>query len=61
MNSQLGHLVVEAKFKIKNSEHESEAYLREIARMQVLDRVRLNVESNTCSKRLNQQSMDLID
>ena len=50
----LEDLKIEAKFMITNKEKESDAYQREIGRMQVLDRVRQQVVSNTLQASISQ-------
>jgi hypothetical protein len=49
---------VEAKFIISNKSRENEAYQREIDRMQVLDRVRQQVVTNTFSAASISQTID---
>jgi hypothetical protein len=54
----LEDMKVEAKFIISNKSRENEAYQREIDRMQVLDRVRQQVVTNTFSAASISQTID---
>ncbi len=58
VSQTLEDMKVEAKFIISNKSRENEAYQREIDRMQVLDRVRQQVVTNTISAASMPQTID---